>query len=230
MIEKLKNIELIEQFKKMSESQLSDFKYLSDFIYNKVGLNLHVKNCEIKNHTEMTCWGGMGSKQYPDELAKFLVFIYDHKKEINSYCEIGPFQGGTFYTVDSFLRAINPDMGKSLAVDIRKTILQNGFDVYKKENLEVDFLHIDSLDFVPDQKYDLCLIDGNHAYDYVKHDYKNMIKYVKFLAIHDIKITKRPYDNVRKFWESLKNVKKIELLNEDERFVMPVGIGVIINE
>jgi hypothetical protein len=227
---KLRHVELQNEFKKMSETELADYNFLSKFIYHRVGLKLHIKNCGIKNAEDMKCWGGLCSKQFPDELGKFLVFIYKHKDQINSYCEIGPFRGGTFFVIDSFLRAINPNMEKSLAVDIKKTILKSGFHDYQKQNPQVDFILTDSLDFVPDQKYDLCLIDGNHTYKYIKHDYENMKKYVKFLALHDIYLDIGKYNGVKTLWKTLNNVNKIEFLNEDDRFVSPVGIGVIINE
>ncbi len=130
---KLNNIQLKEEFKKMSEINISNYKYLSDFIYNKVGLSLNVKTLKITNYKQMKCWGGLKCKQYPDELAKFLVFIYKNKNRINSYCEIGVERGGTFFVIDSFLRAINPSMGKSTAVDISNTILNNNFNEYKKK-------------------------------------------------------------------------------------------------
>ena len=224
---KLKHTELKETFENMSSEDLSDYRVLSKFIYNKVGIGIHIENCEIKNPKEMFCWGGLESKQYPDELAKLLVYLYENRNKINSYCEIGPFKGGTFFTIDSFLRAVNPDMGESLAVDVKNNMEKHGFDEYKKKYPQVSFLLKDSLEFVPERNFDFCFIDGNHHYEYVEHDYENMKKHCKILGFHDIHITKAPYDGVKRFWEELGIENKIEFVNEDDRFVLPVGIGVI---
>jgi len=229
MSEKLKNIQLKEEFDKMSDKELSDYKFLSGFIYNKVGIYLHFINCEIKNPEKMTCWGGLDCKQYPDELAKLLVFLYKNKNDINSYCDIGSHKGGTFYVIDSFLRSINPNMGNSLAIDLRRTILKYGFKEYKNKYPKVDFLSINSREFIPPQKYDFCFIDGDHTYNGVKCDYENMRKYCKIIGLHDIKLTLRQYNGAKKLWEEIKDCKKIEFLNEDKNFSLPVGIGVITN-
>ena len=230
MADKLKNIQLKEEFDKMSDEELSDYKFLSNFVYHRVGIYLHFVNCEIKNPEKMTCWGGLDCKQYPDELAKLLVFLYKNKNDINSYCDIGPHKGGTFYVIDSFLRSVNPDMGNSLTLDLRSTILKYGFKKYKKEYSKVDFLQIDSSKFIPSQKYDFCFIDGDHRYKSVKYDYENMKKYCKIICLHDIKLTVKRYNGAKKLWKEIKGLKKIEFLNEDKRFTLPVGIGVIINE
>jgi len=171
---KLKNTELRDEFVKMTESELSDYKFLSKFIYDKVGLCLNVRSCGIEEHREMDCWGGVQNRQYPDELAKLLAFLYSHKDKINSYCEIGVYKGGTFFTIDSFLRAVNPNMGESIGVDIYDTILKHHFDEYQNKHSEAKFLLKNSLDFVPIRDYDFCFIDGNHSYEYIKHDYENM--------------------------------------------------------
>ena len=230
MANKLKNIQIKEEFDRMSDKELSDYKFLSDFIYNRVGIYLHFVNCKIKNPEEMSCWGGLDCKQYPDELAKLLVFLYKNKNNINSYCDIGSHKGGTFYVIDSFLRSVNPDMGNSLALDLRETFLKFGFKEYKKKYPKVDFLQINSRSFIPSRKYDFCFIDGDHSYRSVKYDYENMKKYCKIICLHDIKLTIKQYGGAKKLWKEIKGLEKIEFLNEDKRFTLPVGIGVIINE
>ena len=177
----------------------------------------------------MTCWGGLDCKQYPDELAKLLVFLYENKDNINSYCDIGSYKGGTFYVIDSFLRSVNKNMENSLTLDLKKTILKFGFKEYKEKYKKVDFLQTNSRDFIPPQKYDFCFIDGNHSYKNIKYDYENMKKYCKIIGLHDIKLSIRRYEGVKKLWKEIKDCKKIEFLNENKNFSLPVGIGVIIN-
>jgi len=47
-----------------------------------------------------------GIYQTPDQIAKALVYLSDYK--INSYLEVGVFQGGTFLFVSEYLRRFNP--------------------------------------------------------------------------------------------------------------------------
>lgn len=226
---KLKNTEIRAEFEKMSDGQLSDFRFLSKFIYNDVGIGVNAKKCGVKDYRNMTCWGGSYCKQYPDELAKLLVFLYKRRSDIQSFCEIGTETGGTFYVIDSFLRAVNPNMGPSLTIDNRQIIRE--YDRYHKENPMAEFRLMNSLDFTPKQDYDLAFIDGDHRYDGVRHDYHNMLKYAKIIVLHDVKLEKlntRNLIEVKRFWDSIER-DKIELLNEDPRFPLPVGIGIIMN-
>lgn len=225
----VKSIELKYYFQAMKEEQLSNYKYLSNSILNDIGVRLTISKLCIKK-SEIASFGGMRSKQYPDELAKLLVFLYEHRKDINSYCEIGTERGGTFFIIDSFLRAVNPDMGKSCSIDFymnhRRMKL---IEIYKKENPQIEFVQTYSNKFIPDQNYDFCFIDGSHKYEEVKQDYEKMLRYSKFIALHDIRCH-LPHVEVYRLWDDIKG-DKIELLNEDSRFCkVPMGIGVIVND
>ena len=59
----------------MSIDQLKDVDYLSKFIELKVGLSLNTKTLKLK-HLDPVCLGDLKCKQYPQELAKFLVWMY----------------------------------------------------------------------------------------------------------------------------------------------------------
>ena len=179
----------------MPSKDLASWEVLSEFIFERVGITLNPRSISFQGpHRDSTeenlnCWGGINCKQYPDELGKTLAFLYAKRKEINSYCEIGVERLGTFCVIDSFLRAVNPNMGKSLAVDIQ----DRHFSVIKEyqiQNVNVHTLCVNSLDFTPDQEYDFCFIDGGHSYDYVSSDFnlmKNHSKYIKEIKI-DLKI------------------------------------------
>ncbi len=229
IIMKLKNTELKNEFLKLTENQLSDYKYLSNFIKDKVGVSLNRRKLKkvgimpIEDYDKMTCWGGLGAKQYPDELAKFLVFIYRNKDKINSYCEIGVAAGGSFFVIDSFLRAINPNMGKSVAIDTNNKCSES-FEIYKKENPSITFLNISSNTFNPTMNYDLCFIDGDHSLKGCTKDYYKMKNFAKYVAFHDIHL---PSGGVKDLWKTI-STEKIEFLNEDKNFPFPVGIGVIL--
>jgi len=219
----LRNTELKQAFQNMSCSDLADWRVLSDFIFHKVGLSLN-KNLGFDDG--MKCWGEfVKCKQLPDELAQLLVFLYERRDEINSYCEIGAERFGTFCVIDSFLRAVNPNMGKSLAVDISNRHF-HFVDLYIEENPLVSRLCANSQDFKPSETYDLCLIDGDHSYEGAKKDFDMMAKTSKYIALHDIVFT-NPMCNVKKLWEEVKVKYAVEeWINKDPRFKTPLGIGV----
>lgn len=223
---KLSHLELEEAFAGMTVDQLVNFRYLSNFIYDKVGLSLNTRALKIKDPPSMGCWGGLQCKQYPDELAKFLVFIYQHKDDIKSYCEIGVERGGTFFVVDSFLRSINPDMGDSLAIDIS---CRRGkpFVAYSEKYPQVTFKCMDSGDLEVDRGYDLCFIDGDHSYEGCKRDFEMAKSFSKYIGFHDIHFTGA---GVIKLWDEISG-EKFVCLNEDTiQFPVSLGIGVIKNE
>ena len=225
-MDKLTNLQLKQEFDSMTLNQLSDYKFLSNFIYNKVGLSLNKKTLKINNHKDMGCWGGLQCKQYPEELAKLLVFIFKNRSKIHSYCEIGVERGGTFFVIDSLLRSINPNMGKSLAIDKNDKIIRHGLQDYKNKYKNIEFIQIDSVNFKPCERYNLCLIDGNHSYDGSKHDFNLMKSYSNYIAIHDIKLERG--SNVKQLWEEIEG-NKIEFLNDNDFFPVSIGIGVWTN-
>lgn len=224
-VRKLLNIELKKTFSSMFSSQLQDYKFLSEFIFNKVGISLNTRTVKFScsNPKSLNCWGGLFCKQYPDELAQLLVFLYKNRSRINSFCEIGSQYGGSFFVIDSFLRSVNPNMGKGTAVDIRFKKQKNWIK-YKEHNPQIDFIQIDSKNFKPEQQYDFCFIDGDHSYKGVKRDYILIKKYARIIAFHDIGF----YKSVKRIWDSIDG-NKIEFFNKDPLFKTKVGIGVVFN-
>ncbi len=221
MTDKLKNVELREAFGRMSIAELTDYKFLSNFIFNKVGLSLKTKKLKIT--AKMNCWGGLACKQYPDELAKLLTFLFKCKSKINSFFEIGTGSGGTFFVIDSFLRTVNPAMGNSLTIDRLYKIVD--YDVYRNENKQSQFLQIDSNQVELKQDYDFCFIDGDHDYESCSRDFNLVKKISKIIALHDIELIIK--GGVDKLWDEISE-PKLKLLNEDPRFVSPLGIGVAL--
>jgi len=224
-VAKLDVTEFKDAFAAMSDSELRDYKFLSSFIFNRCGLKFSkTVSMSCEDRSKLNCWGGVNSKQYPDELAKLLVFIYENRLKIHSYCEIGVERGGTFFIIDSFLRAINPNMGESLGIDKDISGNRRGiFEKYVKAYPQAKYRLIHSAHFKPSQRYDLCFIDGDHKYIGAKRDFELMQAFSNYIALHDIKFVNHDAE-VERLWGEIEG-EKTEFLNEDDLFPMPVGIG-----
>jgi len=211
----------------MSCTDLADWRVLSDFIFHKVGLSL---NRKLGFDDDMKCWGRhVKCKQLPDELAQLLAFLYEKKDKINSYCEIGVERFGTFCVIDSFLRAVNPNMGKSLAIDIANKHF-HFVDLYIEENPLVSRLCVNSQGFKPNEAYDFCFIDGDHSYEGAKRDFDLMVKTSKYIGLHDVAFEGfGGFEcGVPKLWEEIKTEHDTEeWVNKDPRFKTPLGIGFV---
>lgn len=163
-----------------------------------------------------------GIYQTPDQIGKAMVYLSGFK--IDSFLEVGVFQGGNFLFMAEYLRRFNPD------------IYCLGIDPTNFLNLEIRTI-IDSakwLQFSPvtsDQiagmKFGLVFIDGDHSETWLNKDYENVGCYAKICMFHDIQETSCP--GTVKFWKALKaayNGETVEFL--DHRTNIPFqGIGIV---
>jgi len=176
------------------------------------------------------CWGGVKCKQYPDELARLLVYIYNNKHKINSYLEVGIENGGTFFVIDSFLRAVNPKYEGGYGVDVRyrRGSLNMILDyqmAYPDSYIKI--VHANHVyEWTVPKTFDLCFIDAEHRYHAVLRDYTKYKPFSKIMAFHDIALPMRE-KSTSDLWEEIKTEDSIEILNEDDRFRTPVGIGIL---
>jgi len=158
-----------------------------------------------------------GIYQTPNQIAKALVYLSEFK--IESYLEIGVFQGGNFIFVSEYLRRFNPDI-KCTGLDPTDFLNPEIHAIIESE---------DWLEFIPatsddiKQKYDLVLIDGEHTGGWPERDYNNVGKFAKICMVHDIQETTCP-DAVN-FWKGL-HKEKVEFL--DCTSELPTqGIGIV---
>ena len=160
-----------------------------------------------------------GIYQTPDQISKALVYLTDYP--INSYLEIGVFQGGNFLFVSEYLRRFNPEI-KCLGIDPTGYLNDEIQEIIEKEPW-LSFKRITS-DKLFGQKFDLVFIDGDHMEEWVRGDFENVGRHARICMIHDIQETMCP--DVVRLWTSIKTEDSIEFLDHTSSVPLQ-GIGII---
>jgi len=229
-IGQIKPTEIRPFFESLTEEELTSQKFLTEFILKKIGVGFRARDFNIKEGEYLPS-KGLKIKIWPDELARFLLFIYEHRSSIFSYLELGTGSGGSFYVIDSYLRTVNPDAKLSITID-QKEKEPWFWKEYRQQNPRVTYLSMKTQDFYPDRHYDLGFIDANHSYKGVKRDYGIIKNHCTYLGFHDIAtVNARKPDQicVRHLWEELEAKNKLEIITDDPRISFLSGIGVIWN-
>ena len=171
------------------------------------------------NKFKVENWNIPGIYQTPGQIAPCISNLLKH--EINSYLEIGIFQGGSYLLMSNFLKLKNPNV-KCIGVDISKQYLPKEVEPFIRE------LHIGTSDDFKRQSFDLVFIDGEHSLEWAKRDWENVGQYAKIAMFHDI--VQPTYPDLIKFWNQLKEGKtyKEYCYQTEEKPVQ--GIGLIFNK
>lgn len=168
----------------------------------------------------------------PEELADIIFYLKNNeakkKRKIKKYLEIGFSHGiantilNKFFNfkeivaVDKFGAHIN---GQTLLPNLRfKNLTLICSDSRDKETIN----KVDKF-----KKFDVILIDGDHAYDSVKKDFNNYKSFIDkkgLIIMHDINLEN---SGSKKFWMELKKSKKYyfkEIICANYKFNYGVGI------
>ena len=156
--------------------------------------------------------------QTPKQIADAILELLKH--DINTYAEIGIFKGGSHLLIKNILELKNPNL-KSVGIDIQDRHLTE--DIKNHINL-----HIGTSEDFKGQPFDLVFIDGDHSYEGVKTDYKNLGQYAKIVMFHDINDSTCP--GVVNFWNEVKENKKYKEFTYQTNNQPIQGIGLVFNE
>ncbi|MBW1813430.1 MAG: class I SAM-dependent methyltransferase [Deltaproteobacteria bacterium] len=159
-----------------------------------------------------------GIYQTPDQIAKALIYLSTF--EINSYLEIGVFQGGNFIFVSEYLRRFNPKI-KCTGIDPTNYLNPEIKEIIDSEDW-LTFLPITSNE-ITTLKFDLVFIDGDHDNGWIKKDWENVGRNAKICMLHDIQEVSCP--EIVEFWGKLKG-EKVEFLDYSSE-LSSQGIGII---
>ena len=197
----------------MIELRDKNTKELEDWLSNEAGSS-------NKDYFECNYQGGLMLQQHPAEYADLLIFL--RGIQCKTYLEIGIGEGASFMLNCLFLQ---PDI--AIAVDNMRygqklRAIEKNIKEARKYVDDVKFFKGNSDTFfakVPQRKYDVVLIDGDHTYTGVSKDYHNGIKYAKkYIILHDIA---NGTTGVKKFWHEIKEDGDIEIIQNNN-----TGIGI----
>lgn len=190
----MKQYEWYEHFK-ANPAMLDDAKQMEDF---------------VRPHCYIARMGWRSERpriiQFPYELVKWMMLL--RQEEVKTYIEIGTSTGGTFFMVDSYLRATVPGYSHAIGYDVRDKL--RNWHIYKPLFPKTEFHHMDSKDIdLGRKRYDAAFIDARHLERYVMRDYEKVKDNCGLVGFHDIvlqgatadKAWARIKDNHPRVWE-----------------------------
>jgi len=181
----------------------------------------------IQPHCKYKFLGWRGSRlriiQHPTEFARFLIFMA--RNNVRSYLEIGTSTGGSFMTVDAYLRAAVDGYERSVGYD--RTSKLRDFDEYKKAAGTIEFRHENSSRIrLRSERFDMSFIDARHIKAWVLKDFQKVKDNSRFVGFHDIAL--RPPCSVKEAWGEIKTGKRsFEFIETGIAEDCRCGIGVI---
>lgn len=225
--------EIIDEIKNVPLDKLQDVECVKSLI-RSYGL-VNDGHTDYGDENQFVSPNIIGIWQEPTQFAEFLVFCSKFKP--TRICDIGTFTGGTAIFLTAYFERFceEPDKFVVDSIDLyfHFMLLQDigcllPKLIYHPFKTSANFSHA---------KYDLVFVDGDHSYIEITADYKNIGRYAKLCAFHDINhapiYNDEPKHGSVGFWRELKLTKKPENVREflhhsDNLEFM--GIGVIISE
>jgi hypothetical protein len=181
----------------------------------------------LRPHCKIKRMGWRGSRlriiQFPSEFAQWLILLAS--QNVRSYVEVGTSTGGSFFTVDSYLRAAVPDYRRSIGYD--RTSKLRDFDIYHEKFPTCEFRHHSSAQMdLKDEQFDAAFIDARHVERWVLHDFDKVRRNAKIVGFHDIELMG---STVGPAWKKIKGAgRSFEFIDFSAPPEARCGIGAVI--
>jgi hypothetical protein len=169
--------------------------------------------------------------QYPIEFARWLRLLADYP--INSYLEVGCFNGCTASLATAYLHRLNPGL-KAITVDLFPWFI---FHHLVRDLIPLEYcVGVTSYHF-RDRVFDAVFIDADHSFVWAWADYQNVGRSARVCGIHDV-MSQSYYETeelggVTAAWELIKREEGSGGIRFEEICDYPTagfGIGVRIRE
>jgi hypothetical protein len=168
-----------------------------------------------------------GITQYPREFARWLILL--GQSPVNTYLEIGSYNGATACLATAYLHRLNPAL-RAITADVTPWFI---FHPLVKSLIPLES-HVGktSYDFQA-QPFDAVFIDADHSFQWALADFRNVGEGARICGMHDVRnlhyLENEPLGGVPAVWQLLKRdfggpgIEYVELFDHpDEKF----GIGV----
>jgi hypothetical protein len=191
-------IEKIDSIQNLSAQQCLDVQFLEHEFIPWLGLNNEALSAyppELNKY----CGSGLHIWQYPNQLAKLLVWMSSNAREVGCYMEIGCRWGGMFILISEWLRKHSPQMSRVIAVDLIEptplleeyfSILQNEINP-KQQKIEPLYICGPSTSAQVQRvteltRPDFVFIDGDHSLKGALSDHMRVRNFARIIVHHDV--------------------------------------------
>jgi hypothetical protein len=190
----------LELIRRAPQERLRDVAWLEHELIPSLGLNDDMPDL-FPAALRPALGQGLRAWQWPNQLAPYLATLARHP--VSRYIEIGVEHGGTFALTVEYLRRFGP-IEAAVAVDVMDV---TGMRRYAAEQPGVEFLRASSHGprfrrLVESRRWDLVLIDGDHAEAAVRRDFAAVHGHADMIAFHDVVDSYAP--GVGAVWEEVK--------------------------
>jgi hypothetical protein len=196
-------------------------------IVARIGLAHDGRGLYGRNTRHMNLFGP-GLWQIPRQLAEALCLL--STLGLRTALEIGTYQGWTASVLAAYLWRFEKNFQLTTIDPV------DHFAAYRllRERLPIEYLVGQTAENVAGRPFDLCLIDGDHAYASCARDYELCGQFARVCMFHDINDQFVGSENVPRFWRELKNAEgdaaTFREFNHHSEGASVMGIGVRIRE
>jgi len=163
-----------------SLEQLRDLQWLVEVVRSVGIAALHPVEEIYADEAHLVNSSRQGLTQLPLEFAKFLRFMADFR--IESYLEVGCYNGGTACLATAYLHRFNPQL-RAVTIDLIPWFI---FYPLVRELIPLEYrCGVTSFHFA-NERFDAVFIDGDHGFEWAWADYQNVGRTARVCGIHDV--------------------------------------------
>jgi hypothetical protein len=208
----------VEAIRRLAPQDCSNLKFLEETFIPFLGLNDEILE---EQPSELSEYLGKGLHlwQYPNQLARYLLWIMENAKGIDSYMEIGCRWGGMFILTTEWLRKHGAHIQTVIAVDPIEPspFIEQYFGILEKEKISgvnplktfylCEFSTSEKVKMLVDEmKPKFVFIDGDHQLKGALSDHMLIRDYANVIVHHDI--TSQACPEVARLWEILRKLER----------------------
>lgn len=193
------------------EHHLRDINFLENELIPALGLNDENLN-EQPKELEKFFGTGLHVFQYPNQLARYMVWLADHAHDAQTYVEIGSRWGGTFILVTQWLLRIGAPLNSVVAIDpIGETpLLQVYGNHLSAQGVRYQFVRNSSTSpeiksLFASLRPDFVFIDGDHSLIGALADHMLARQSANIIVHHDVSSDACPETTA--LWNALKDLE-----------------------